>query len=239
MRTPPVAGPHERRPGRVVQFVDGGLLARRATCAGERPQVTGVHGGRDVVGFVSANDDPVARAQSRCDDSMHALPWHGSHRDGGVPLEELHGVEPLRDGLLQLLVRHVHAEASRTACHRAPTPRAAGRRDRPAASASRASVPISSTSTSRPTAAAASRPGQPALRDRRVDGTSPGDGPGRVDVRRELHREVRLRGLVERRARRRSWRAGSSTAWRTPPTRPGRRRSCCPSARPVARRSRP
>ena len=38
------------------------------------PRSTGIHGGREVVGFVSANDDPVARAQSRCDDNMHALP---------------------------------------------------------------------------------------------------------------------------------------------------------------------
>ena len=84
----------------------------------------------------------------------------------------------------------------------------------------------------RPTAAAASRPGEPALRDRRVDGASAGNGPGRVDVRGKLHREVRLRGVVERRARRRSSRAGSSTASRTPTTRPDRTGSCVPVRAP-------
>ena len=35
---------------------------------------TGVHGGRAVVGFVSASERPVALPQSRWEESMHALP---------------------------------------------------------------------------------------------------------------------------------------------------------------------
>ena len=68
----------------------------------------------------------------------------------------------------------------------------------PAASASRASAPMRSTSTSRPDGGRRLQARQPALRDRRVDRASPGHGPGRVDVRRKFHREVRLRGFVER-----------------------------------------
>ena len=159
MRTSPVAGPHERRtrPCRAVRAMVVSLRGVRRAPASV-PRSTGIHGGREVVGFVSANDDPVARAQSRCDDSMHALPWHGPHRDGGVPLEELHGVEPLRRPPSSAPCSSRPCRGIRTACRRAPTPPAAGPRDRPAASASRASAPIRSTSTSRPTAAAASRP---------------------------------------------------------------------------------
>ena len=38
------------------------------------PISTGTHGGRDVVGDVSAKDRPVTAPQSRCDEAMHAFP---------------------------------------------------------------------------------------------------------------------------------------------------------------------
>ncbi len=38
---------------------------------------TGTQGARAVVGFVSANDEPTAREQSRWEASMQALPWQG------------------------------------------------------------------------------------------------------------------------------------------------------------------
>jgi len=47
---------------------------RGVRARGERSQVDRGPRRPDVVGFVSANDDPVARAQSRCDDNMHAFP---------------------------------------------------------------------------------------------------------------------------------------------------------------------
>ncbi len=41
------------------------------------PISTGTQGGRAVVGAVSENGRPVALPHSRCEDSMHAFPWHG------------------------------------------------------------------------------------------------------------------------------------------------------------------
>jgi hypothetical protein len=41
------------------------------------PISTGTQGGRDVVGDASAKELPVTAAHSRCDEAMHAFPWHG------------------------------------------------------------------------------------------------------------------------------------------------------------------
>jgi hypothetical protein len=41
------------------------------------PISTGTHGGRAVVGAVSANVLPVTDAHNRCEDDMHAFPWQG------------------------------------------------------------------------------------------------------------------------------------------------------------------
>ena len=160
---------------------------------------------------------------------MQALPWHGTHRDRRVALEELHRVEPLGDRGLQLLVRDVHAQAGELLAVAGADLR---RQDDGVLLGRGLGAepldPFVGVRRSEPERHPRLEPREPALRDRALERASAGDRARGVDVRGQLRRAGTPAPPRRTRARRRSSRAGSSRGPGTPRGRRGRRGSFGP-----------
>ena len=121
----------------------------------------------------------------------------GPHRDGRVPLQQLHRVEALGDRRLQLLVRDIHAQACELLAVPDPELRRQDDRVALADAASRLEALRRARVAGCPRASRDLEPGEPALGDGGLGGTAPATAPTACTYRAAALWQEGLSVLVE------------------------------------------